>query len=134
MAGSSTITIRGRVGRDPAIRFMPDGKAVCDFSVAVKERKRTDAGWVDGDTGQSGDGTTWWRVTVWGEEAEAVTETVRKGVPVVVVGYPYADTYRGKEGDDRMTLEIRADWQGVGVVPTVQRPVGRGKEEDPWGS
>jgi single-strand DNA-binding protein len=73
------ITIVGYLGRDPEMRFTPSGQAVTSFSVATSRSYTTNAG-------QKVDETTWFRISVWGSQAEACNQYLSKGRPVLVVG------------------------------------------------
>lgn len=132
MAGNNSITVRGNLGRDPEIRFLPDGTAVCDFSVADTERVRqADGTWTDGTGGQKGDGTSWYKVVVWRRDAEVVADNFRKGDKVIVVGTQKITTWKNKEGETVTTVEITADRDGVGkVFKPAAPPVGG--VSDPW--
>lgn len=70
----------GNLGRDPEMRYLPDGTAVTNFSVA------TNRSWTDSRTGESKDETTWFRVSVWGRQAEACNQYLQKGRRVLVEG------------------------------------------------
>lgn len=74
------ITIVGNLGRDPEMRYMPDGTAVTSFSVATGRR------WTDKATGQPVDETTWFRVSVWGRQGETANQYLSKGKKVLVEG------------------------------------------------
>ncbi len=74
------IIIVGNLGRDPEMRYMPDGTAVTSFSVATNRR------WTDGATGEQRDETTWFRVSLWGRRAEVANEYLSKGSKVLVEG------------------------------------------------
>ena len=74
------ITIVGNLGRDPEMRYMPDGTAVTSFSVA------TSRGWTDKATGQPVKETTWFRVSVWGRQAETANQYLSRGKKVLVEG------------------------------------------------
>ena len=74
------ITIVGNLGRDPEMRYMPDGTAVTSFSVATGRR------WTDKATGQPVDETTWFRISVWGRQAETANQYLSKGRKVLVEG------------------------------------------------
>ena len=74
------ITIVGNLGRDPEMRYMPDGTAVTSFSVATGRR------WTDKATGQPIDETTWFRISVWGRQAETANQYLSKGRKVLVEG------------------------------------------------
>jgi len=93
--------IVGFVGRDPELRFLPDGTAVCDFSVAVN---RT---WTDKD-GNKQERVKWYRVNCWRKLAETVAEYVKKGRQVMVIGDPSASAWIDEEGEARATLELTA--------------------------
>ncbi len=97
-----SVTIVGNVGRDPELRYTPQGSAVTDFSVAVNE--------VFTANGERRERTTWWRVTCWNRQAETVAQYLKKGRQVLVVGRRVeANAYTGKDGEARATLELTAD-------------------------
>ena len=82
------ITIVGYLGNDPDMRFTPNGQAVTSFSVA-SSRKYTN------NSGQQIDETTWFRISVWGAQAEACNQYLAKGRPVLVVGRLRPDPQTG---------------------------------------
>lgn len=84
------------------LRFTPNGKAVCNFTVAETTRRfdKQANEWVD-------DSTTFWRCTVWGKPAEHVAESLAdKGVRVVVVGDVKTRTWDDKDGNKRSSTEL----------------------------
>ena len=83
------IIIIGNLGRDPEMRYMPDGTAVTSFSVATSRR------WNDKATGQTRDETTWFRVSVWGRQAETANQYLSKGKKVLVEGRLKSDAQSG---------------------------------------
>jgi single-strand DNA-binding protein len=83
------IVIVGRLGRDPEMRYMPDGTAVTSFSVA------TDRRWTDKATGQPTQETTWFRVSVWGRQAESANQYLSKGRMVLIEGHLRSDPQTG---------------------------------------
>ena len=98
------VMIIGNLGRDPEMRYTPNGRPVTEFSVAVSHRSRDDA------TGEwKDDQTDWYRVTVWGERAERTAEQFRKGNKVFVEGRFKTREFEGRDGQKRMSLEITAD-------------------------
>ena len=99
-----TIIIVGNVGRDPEMRYTPNGRPVTEFSVAVSHRNR------DPQTGEwADDGTDWYRVTVWGDRAERAAEQFRKGNRVFVEGRFRTREFETRDGQKRTALEITAD-------------------------
>ena len=89
----SKVMIIGNLGRDPEMRYTPNGRQVTEFSVAVTHRGRDQA------TGEWADlGTDWFRVTVWGDRAERAAEDFRKGNRVFVEGRFRTREYDAKDG------------------------------------
>ncbi len=74
------LTIVGNLGRDPELRYLPSGEAVCNLSVATNRR------WNDRQTGQPQEEVCWFRVSVWGKQGEACNEYLTKGRQVLVEG------------------------------------------------
>ena len=72
------IIIVGNLGRDPEMRYMPDGTAVTSFSVASSRR------WTDSRSGQAQEETAWFRVSVWRKQAETANQYLSKGKKVLV--------------------------------------------------
>jgi len=83
-----TLIIVGNLGRDPEMRYTPNGQAVTSFSMA-STRKYT------GSDGQSVDETTWFRVSVWGKMAEVCNNYLQKGSKVLVEGRLIPDRSTG---------------------------------------
>ena len=103
------IIIVGNLGGDPEMRYMPDGTAVTNFSVATNRR------WNDQRTGQQVDETTWFRVSVWGRQAETTNQYLSKGRRVLVEGRMQSDPqtggpriWTGQDGNPRASYEVRA--------------------------
>lgn len=95
------IVIVGNVGRDPEMRYTPSGDPVTNFSVAVNRR------WTNRD-GQPQEKTTWFRVSVFGRQAETVHQYVTKGRQVLVEGEVDASAYMAQDGTPRASLDLRA--------------------------
>ena len=91
----------GYLGRDPEMRYLPSGTPVTSFSVATT-RKWTDA------EGQPQEKTTWFRVSVWGKQAETTNQYLTKGQLVLVEGDIDASAWTDREGQARASLELRA--------------------------
>src|SRR3970040_1429476 len=89
------IQIIGNLGRDPELRYTPNGRPVATFSAAVNQATKNQ------QTGEWVEATDWFRVSVWGDRAERSAENLRKGTPVFGDG-PFAhsrdDTHDGRTG------------------------------------
>ncbi len=102
------ITIVGYLGRDPELRYTPQGTAVCKMSVATTERRRA-------ANGENDEHTTWFRVTVWGRQAELANEYLGKGRQVYVEGRLRLEEYTDRDGNPRISPEVTAtDLQFLG--------------------
>ncbi|GAB4282229.1 MAG: single-stranded DNA-binding protein [Candidatus Promineifilaceae bacterium] len=104
------IILIGNLGRDPEMRYMPDGTAVTSFSIATNRR------WTDRSTGQPVDETTWFRISVWGRQAETTNQYLSRGKKVLVEGTLTPDRNTGgprlwtaQDGTVRASFEVRAD-------------------------
>jgi len=101
------IVIVGNLGRDTEMRTAPNGAQVTSFSVATN-RKYT------GSDGQLKDETLWFRVSVWGKQAEACNQYLTKGQKVLVEGTLVGDetggprVWTGQDGKPRASFEVRA--------------------------
>src|SRR6188472_3225584 len=99
----SKIMFIGNLGRDPEMRYTPNGKPVTQFSVAVSHSKPDgQGGWVD-------EGTDWFRVSVFGDRAERAAEQLRKGNKVFVEGRFKSREFEGKDGEKRTSLDVISD-------------------------
>ena len=116
------ITAQGVTGRDPELKFSQRGQAWYRLPIAVTERVKTDDGWEDGDT-------TWLSVICFGSVAEMVAEYVTKGKRVVVTGSLKTAEWETDEGENRTSLEVRAD--AVGLAPFPPRGDGGGQKKEP---
>ena len=92
----------GRLGRDPEVRYMPNGEAVCNFSVATSE-KYTDK------NGQRQEATEWHNVTMYRKLAEIAGKYLTKGSQVYLEGKIQSRKYQGKDGIERTAYEIIAN-------------------------
>lgn len=104
MAGEPILTICGNLTSDPELRFLPDGAAVANFTVACTPRNKKNDQWVDGDT-------VFYRCAAWRQHAENVAETLTKGSRVLVHGRFKAREY-DKDGVTRQSLEIDVEHVG----------------------
>lgn len=108
MSSFNKITIVGHLGRDPVLRYTPQGNAVCDFSVATSERRS--------GGGEAQDITTWFKITLWGKQAEVANQYLAKGKQVYIEGRLRQTEYTDREGMKRTSLEVNAtDIQFLGA-------------------
>ena len=98
-----SLTIIGRLGGDPELRYTPAGQAVANFSVAVNAR------WISKD-GDAEERVTWYRIACWGRLAEVTNQYLSKGRMVMVTAKRIvAEPYIGKDGKPRAALKVTAD-------------------------
>ena len=117
------VTLIGNVGRDPQMRYTPDGTPVTDFSVATtttlskETRPECPAGWKESYNGRNWELTIWWRVTCWRGLAETVNQYLTKGRQVYVEGEVSGTdengvrnprVWTGNDGVTRASFEITA--------------------------
>jgi len=95
------IQIIGNLGRDPEVRYLPNGDAVSNFSVATTERWKNQAG-------EQQEATEWHRVTAFAKLAEIVGKYLKKGSLVYVCGKIQSRKYQDKDGNEKVSVEIRA--------------------------
>ncbi|QQS46695.1 MAG: single-stranded DNA-binding protein [Acidobacteriota bacterium] len=111
------ITIVGYLGRDPELKYTPQGTPVCKISIATTERRKNAAG-------QSEEHTTWFRVTIWGRQAELAKEYLSRGRQVYVEGRLRLEEYTDRDGVVRISPEVTAqDIQFLGQRGEVTAPV-----------
>jgi|AFSR01.1.fsa_nt_gi single-strand DNA-binding protein len=96
------IIIYGHLGRDPELRYTPQGIPVCSFSVATTERRKG-----QGDS-EPTETTTWFRVTTWRNLAETASKYLKKGSPVYIEGRLAIREWTDHEGTRRTSLEVTA--------------------------
>ena len=146
MAGDTVITVIGNLTGDPELRFTPSGAAVANFTVANTPRTfdRQSNEWKDGDT-------LFMRCSIWREAAEAVAESLTKGMRVIVVGKLVQRSYDTKEGEKRTVVEMQVEEIGPSLryatakVTRTQRSgggqgggnqgggnQGGSRQDDPW--
>jgi single-strand DNA-binding protein len=106
------VMIIGNLGSDPEMRYTPTNRAVTQFNVAVNQSTKNQ------QTGEWVEETDWFRVSVWGDRAERMAESLRKGNKVFVEGRFKTRTFEGRDGQTRTALEITAD----SIVNLERRP------------
>ena len=101
MAGINKVILIGRLGRDPEVRYTPDGSAVANFSIATSEE------WKDKETGEKRERTEWHRIVAWRKLGEICGEYLSKGRQVYIEGKLQTRSWE-KDGSTRYTTEIVA--------------------------
>ncbi len=104
--GVNKVILVGTCGQDPEVRYMPNGNAVTNLSLATSES------WTDKQTGQKVEKTEWHRVSLFGKVAEIAGEYLRKGSQVYIEGKLQTREWE-KDGIKRYTTEIVVDMQGT---------------------
>ncbi len=128
---SNTITVTGNLGHDAALKYTSGGNPVLELSIADTPRRKNDRGeWED-----AGD-TTWYRASVWGPLAEALTNAglAVKGAQATVTGTLSQRTYE-KDGQTRTSLDVRVDTIGIREKRgrSAPRPApAQSAAQDPW--
>jgi len=108
MAGVNKVIILGNVGKDPETRFLPNGGAVTNLTIATSES------WKDKQTGEQKEKTEWHRVVIFGKLAEIAAEYLKKGSKVYIEGALQTRKWTNQQGQDQYTTEIVL--QGFGGV------------------
>jgi len=102
MASVNKVILIGNLGRDPETRYMPDGGAITNISIATTEQ------WKD-KAGEKQEKTEWHRVAFFGKLAEIAGEYLKKGSQVYVEGRLQTRKWQDKDGADKYTTEIVAN-------------------------
>ena len=100
MSGVNKVIILGRLGKDPEVRFMPNGGAVANLAVATSEK------WKDKQTGEQKEKTEWHRVVMFGKLAEIAGEYLKKGSNVYLEGSLQTRKWQNQQGQDQYATEI----------------------------
>ncbi len=123
------IILVGNLGKDPELRYTPDGTAVASFSLATNEKRKD-------KSGQFQDVTTWFKVTLWRKQAENASKYLTKGSPVYIEGRLNIEEWTDKDGKNRYTLDVQAsDMQFIGAKSndaTYDAPATGGNDDIRW--
>lgn len=124
------VTICGNLTADPELKFTPKGAAVATFIIAESSRIKDGDKWVDGPS-------TFWRCELWREQAENLTESLKRGQRVIAVGDVRQRSYETPSGDKRTVTEVTVTeigpslkWATAAVEKTGGKP--KPKTDDPW--
>lgn len=100
MSSLNKVILIGNLGRDPEVRYMPNGEAVCNFSIATSET------WNDRNSGQRQERTEWHNITMYRRLAEIAGQYLKKGSSVYIEGRIQSRKYTGKDGIERTAYDI----------------------------
>lgn len=100
--GINKVILIGNLGKDPEVRYMPNGDAAANVSLATSES------WKDKQTGEKQERTEWHNVAFFGRLAEIAGEYLKKGAKVYIEGSLRTRKWQDKNGQDRYTTEIIA--------------------------
>ena len=141
MANDVTICITGNLVDDPILRFAQSGAAVANFTIASTPRAfdKTSNEWKDGDP-------MFLNCSIWRQAAENVSETLTKGMRVIVQGRLKSRSYDDREGNKRTVFEVDVEEIGPSLAratavvtratgggkPAPRQPAGRTPAADPW--
>ena len=103
MASVNKVIVLGNLGRDPEVRYTPNGNAVCNLRIA------TTRNWKSKDSGEKMEETEWHSVVLYDRQAEIAGEYLKKGRPVYIEGRLKTRKWTDKEGVEKYTTEIVAD-------------------------
>jgi single-strand DNA-binding protein len=125
MAGETQITLTGNIVAEPELRFTPSGQPVANFRIASTPRyKDAQTGtWADGDS-------LFLTCNVWRQAAENVTESLAKGMRVIVTGRLKQRSYETSEGEKRTVYEVEVD----DVGPSLLRATAKVSKNESGGS
>src|SRR5438874_11376249 len=122
MASVNKVILVGNLGRDPETKYMPDGAAITNVSIATSYQR------TDKASGQKTEETEWHRVVFFSRLAEIAGEYLKKGSQVYVEGRLRTRKWQDKEGQDRYTTEIVAD-----TMQMLGSRAGAGEPREPRG-
>ncbi len=119
------IILVGNLGKDPELRYTPQGTPVCNFSLATNERRKDKAG-------DSQDVTTWFKVTLWGRQAETASQYLTKGQSVFIEGRLRLEEWTDRDGQKRTTIEVHAtDMQFLAGPRDAEKPAAAAESRPP---
>ncbi|MFP6581386.1 MAG: single-stranded DNA-binding protein [Candidatus Hydrogenedentota bacterium] len=102
MPDLNKVQLAGRLTRDPELKYIASGTALCKLGMAVSRKYKT-------KTGDMKEETLFMNVTVWGQAAEWIGDKMKKGQPVLVEGRLTSNEWEDKNGQKRTTIEVNAD-------------------------
>lgn len=131
--GVNKVILVGNLGQDPEIRYMPNGNAVANVSLATSES------WIDKTSGEKKEITEWHRVVFFGKLAEVVGEYAKKGTQMYVEGQLKTRKWQDQQGIERYTTEVVVNVGGTMQLlggrqnGGSQQTAGGGQNNNGWG-
>ncbi|MDD1792067.1 single-stranded DNA-binding protein [Enterovibrio makurazakiensis] len=131
--GVNKVILIGNLGNDPEVRYLPNGGAVANLTVATSET------WRDKNTGENKEMTEWHRVVMYRRLAEIAGEYLKKGSKVYLEGRLQTRKWQGQDGQDRYTTEIVAnemqmlDSRSGGGMGGQGQPAQQSSQQGNWG-
>ena len=104
--GVNKVILLGNLGKDPEIKYMANGNAVANITLATSET------WNDKSSGEKKEKTEWHRVVFFGKLAEIVGQYVKKGSKIYIEGKLQTRKWQGQDGKDNYTTEVVVDGMG----------------------
>jgi len=101
--GVNKVILIGNLGKDPEVRYSPNGQAVANVTIATSES------WKDKTSGEKVEKTEWHRIVFWGKLAEIAGEYLKKGSQIYIEGRLQTRKWQDKDGNDKYTTEIVAN-------------------------
>jgi single-strand DNA-binding protein len=102
MANMNLVVLCGNLTRDPDLKFIPNGQAVCNFGIAMNRKWKA-------ANGEWKEEATFVNCVTWGKSAEAVGEYMRKGSPALIEGRLQSREWEATDGTKRKVLEVVCD-------------------------
>lgn len=129
--GVNKVILVGNLGQDPEVRYMPNGGAVANITLATSES------WRDKQTGETKEKTEWHRVVLFGKLAEVAGEYLRKGSQVYIEGSLQTRKWTDQSGVEKYTTEVVVNIGGtmqmLGGRQGGGAPAGGGQQQGGWG-
>ena len=105
--GVNKVILLGNLGKDPDVKYMPNGNAVANVTLATSET------WNDKSSGEKKEKTEWHRVVFFGKLAEIVQQYLKKGSKIYVEGKLQTRKWQAQDGQDRYSTEVVVDIGGT---------------------
>jgi single-strand DNA-binding protein len=102
MSSYNRVIVMGNLTRDPELKFLPSGTAVCELAIAINENYKD-------KEGKTVESVVFVEIVVWGKQAESVNTYLTKGASALVEGRLQLDQWESKEGEKRSKMRVRAD-------------------------